>query len=156
MNFSTRPARDEDEPFLYDLYRSTRIEELSRTGLPPAQLDMLIKLQFTAQQHHYREAYPNAEHLIIMVEDRPAGRVLIYRSDLTLQIVDIAFLPERRGSGIGSEVIRRLQAEAAAALKPLTLYVVKHNPAARLYERLGFKTVQDIGSHFFMEWHSPA
>jgi ribosomal protein S18 acetylase RimI-like enzyme len=152
MNFTRRPARDDDEPFLYDLYRSTRIDELSQTGLPPAQLDTLIRLQFTAQQHHFRQAFPDAEHLIILVDDRPAGRVLIYRSGREVRLVDIAFLPEMRGGGIGSELIRGLQAEAAAAFKPLTLYVAKQNRAARLYERLGFKAVEETGGHIHMQW----
>jgi ribosomal protein S18 acetylase RimI-like enzyme len=125
---------------------------LSHTGLAPEQLDQLIKFQFTAQQHHYREAYRDAEHLIIDVEGRRVGRLLVYRSDLEVRLVDIALMPEWRGVGIGAELIGRLQAEAAAADKPLTLHVAKSNRALRLYEKLGFKVVEDIGNHFFMQW----
>jgi ribosomal protein S18 acetylase RimI-like enzyme len=154
MKYMMRQARVEDEPFLYELYRSARIEELSQTGLPPEQLDQLIKLQFTAQQHHYREAYAEAEEIIIEVEARPIGRLLVYRSDLEARLVDIALMPEWRGCGIGSELIGRLQQEAASAGKPLTLHVAKSNRAMRLYERLGFKVADDTGSHYFMRWVS--
>jgi ribosomal protein S18 acetylase RimI-like enzyme len=152
MKYMMRPARGEDEPFLYELYRSTRIDELSQTGLAPDQLEQLIKFQFTAQQHHYREAYADSEHLIVEVEDRPAGRLLVYSSGREVRLVDMALMPEWRGSGIGTELIGRLQEEASAAGKPLTLHVAKSNRALRLYERLGFKVVDDIGSHFFMQW----
>jgi ribosomal protein S18 acetylase RimI-like enzyme len=152
MKYMMRPARDEDEPFLYELYRSTRIDELSQTGLAPDQLDQLVRFQFTAQQHHYREAYKDAEHLIIEVDDRPVGRLLVYRSDKEVRLVDIALLLEWRGGGIGSELIGRLQEEAVALSRPLTLHVAKSNRALRLYERLGFKVVEDAGIHFFMRW----
>jgi ribosomal protein S18 acetylase RimI-like enzyme len=42
--------------------------------------------------------------------------------------------------------------EAAAAGKPVRIYVEHNNPAMRLYRRLGFQQVGDSGVYFLMEW----
>jgi ribosomal protein S18 acetylase RimI-like enzyme len=56
--------------------------------------------------------------------------------------------------GIGARVLRDLQAEAAAAGKPLRIHVERFNPALRLYERLGFRPVEGRGVYLFLEWQS--
>ena len=66
--------------------------------------------------------------------------------------MDIALLPEHRGAGIGSAVLRGLLAEAAAAGKPVRIHVERLNPARRLYERLGFAPIEDKGVYYLMEW----
>ena len=45
-----------------------------------------------------------------------------------------------------------LQSEAAAAGKSLRIHVERFNPALRLYERLGFRQIDDRGVYLFMEW----
>ena len=147
-----RPARPEDEAFLYQLYCSTRIDELTAYGLAPAQQEMFLKLQFTARQRHYEIAYTNADHQIILCQDHPIGRILVYRSASEIRLVDIALLPEWRGKGHGAVLVQALQAEAQRAGKPVTLHVDKFSRAARLYERLGFAISGDIGSDYKMEW----
>ncbi len=67
-------------------------------------------------------------------------------------IVDIALLPEFCNRGIGTTILRTLQAEASAAGKPLRIHVERFNPALRLYERLGFRLVEDRGVYLFLEW----
>jgi ribosomal protein S18 acetylase RimI-like enzyme len=61
-------------------------------------------------------------------------------------------LPEYCNRGIGSTLLRQLQSEAAAAGKPLRIHVERFNPALRLYERLGFRVIDDRGVYLFMEW----
>jgi hypothetical protein len=39
-------------------------------------------------------------------------------------------------------VIDKLQQQAASEVKPLQLRVIRTNPAQRLYERMGFATLQ--------------
>jgi hypothetical protein len=40
----------------------------------------------------------------------------------------------------------------AAAGKPLRIHVERFNPALRLYERLGFRQIDDRGVYLFLEW----
>jgi hypothetical protein len=74
MIVTLRPARPEDEPFLYDLYASTRAAELAALDWSSAQQEAFLSLQFRAQQAHYAE-YPNADPQIIVEVDRAIGRL---------------------------------------------------------------------------------
>lgn len=147
-----RPAVPDDEAFLYKLYGGTRSEEMQAWGLEAAQQEMILRLQFTARRQHYEIAFPGADHQIILCDDRPAGRILVFRSEREIRLVDIALVSEHRGAGIGASLIRGLMLEAQSASKPLVLHVEKSNRAARLYERLGFSTTADTGGHYRMEF----
>jgi ribosomal protein S18 acetylase RimI-like enzyme len=70
-----------------------------------------------------------------------------------VRILDIALLPEHRSSGVGSSIIKEILAETVKAEKPVRIYVESFNRSLRLFERLGFSSVQDIGTHLLMEWH---
>lgn len=149
-----RPAAPDDERFLYDLYCGTRREEMAAWGLDDSQQQAFLNLQFTARQRHYEIAFSEADHKIVLCEDRPVGRILVFRSAREIRLVDIALLPDHRGSGIGATLVRSLCDEAQAAGKPVTLHVARTNRARRLYERLGFSIVDETGSDYKMEWRS--
>ena len=46
-----------------------------------------------------------------------------------------------RGRGIGTALVEQVIADAEARAVPVRLGVLEHNPARRLYERLGFRVV---------------
>lgn len=150
-----RTVRQEDFPFLERVYASTRAEELAVTDWSAAQKDTFIHQQFTAQDAHYRRHYPTAQFLVVEIDGFPAGRLYVDRWSREIRIMDIALLPETRGKGIGTRLIGELQEEARTAGKALSIHVEKFNPALRLYERLGFKAVEDKGVYILMEWRSP-
>lgn len=147
-----RSVCPDDQTFLYELYRSTRAEELAAWGLDASQQESILQLQFKARERHYDIAFPESEHKIILCDNRPIGRILVYRSEREIRLVDIALLPDHRGSGIGASLIRGLIAESQATGKPVTLHVTKSSRAVRLYERLGFQVASDIGTDYRMEW----
>jgi GNAT superfamily N-acetyltransferase len=111
-------------------------------------------MQFAAQAQYYREHYPNTSFDVIVLDDQPVGRLYVARWTDEIRIVDIALLPESCSRGIGTRLIQRLQAEARDAHKPLRIHVERFNPALRLYERLGFRQVEDRGVYLFLEWGS--
>src|SRR5262245_13690670 len=150
---TVRDARAEDEQFLYELYLSTRSEETKAWGLDERVLDDIMRLQFAGHQRHFSAQPFPVDHRIILVSDRPAGHVIVIRSDRENRLGDIALLPEHRGQGIGACFIEELFEEARATEKPLTLHVEKFNPAARLYQRMGFSVAADTGTHLRMEWN---
>jgi ribosomal protein S18 acetylase RimI-like enzyme len=86
-----------------------------------------------------------------MVDGEPAGRLYVHRGDREIRIVDIALVPEHRGSGVGTSLLRDLLAEADAGGKSVTIHVERMNPALRLYERLGFSVAEDKGVYLFLE-----
>jgi ribosomal protein S18 acetylase RimI-like enzyme len=89
---------------------------------------------------------------VILVGGQPAGRLYLHRRDDEIRIMDIALLPEYCDRGIGTTLLHGLLSEAAAAGKPLRIHVERFNPALRLYERLGFRQIDDRGVYLFMEW----
>jgi ribosomal protein S18 acetylase RimI-like enzyme len=151
---TTRPVQPDDEPFLFELYSSTRREEIAAFGWDSAQADMFLRLQFRGQQRHYQTQAFEVDYRIITFEEKSIGRLIVIRSPREIRLADISLLPEHRGGGIGACLIRGLFAEARKKNLPVTLHVDKTNRAARLYERLGFKTVADTGAHLKMEWQS--
>jgi ribosomal protein S18 acetylase RimI-like enzyme len=134
-SITLRPATADDEAFLFDLFASTR-EEFN--FLEESQKQAILRMQYDARRFQYDEGYPQAEASIIFLEDRPAGRMLVDEAEHAITLIDIAMLPQFRGSGIGTRLLQDLLKRAVIARKPVKLQVFKTNPAQRLYERLGF------------------
>ncbi len=152
MPVTLRPAGTEDEAFLYELYASTRNQEMATWGWADAQREMFLKMQFTARTGHYKRQFKGADHHIIILDGEKIGRLYVLRNDREILLVDIALLPKHQGGGVGSGLIRDLQDEARKTGKPVLLHVEKTNSALRLYERLGFARVDENDTHFEMKW----
>jgi ribosomal protein S18 acetylase RimI-like enzyme len=150
-----RPATSVDTAFLFAVYASTRAEELGQTNWSAEQKTAFCSQQAQAQANHYRQHYPTAQYFIIESQQQPAGRLYVDHWEKEIRIMDIALLPSFRGKGIGTQLLRSLQNEAAEAGKLLSIHVESFNPAKRLYERLGFQVAEDKGVYQLMTW-SPA
>jgi GNAT superfamily N-acetyltransferase len=147
-----RPSRETDREFLVALYASTRSDELAATSWTPDERDAFVRMQFDLQDRHYRSAYPHAEHSLIVGGGRPIGRVIVNRGAREIRVVDISLMPEHRGHGIGSALLRRVLAEATVAGLPVGLSVQAANPARHLYERLGFAVTDASNFYLSLEW----
>src|SRR3954452_19245298 len=133
---SLRPVTAEDDSFLAGVYASTRADELAVTGWSDDEKALFCRRQFDAQSAHYRENYPGAALQVIENAGVPIGRLYVAHWEREIRIMDIALLPEHRGSGIGTKLLRELQEEARTAGKSLTIHVERFNPALALYQRL--------------------
>jgi ribosomal protein S18 acetylase RimI-like enzyme len=147
-----RRIAEADLPFLAQLYASTRAEELTAAPWTEEQKVAFLDMQFKAQHAHYQASYPQAEWRVIMRGGEDVGRLYIQRWPSQHRIIDIAFLPEHRGKGLGSALLRDLLDEAAAAGKDVSIHVEKNNPAMGLYRRLGFRIEEDKGVYDLMRW----
>ncbi len=153
MNLSLRPiAVPGDLEFLHRVYASTREEELRQTGWDAAQKEAFTRMQFDAQHAYYQAHYAGASFDVIQVDGAPAGRLYLDRRADEIRIMDITLLPEFRGQGIGTGLLRQILAEGQAKNLPVTIHVEAFNPARWLYERLGFHTIDDKGVYLFMRW----
>jgi ribosomal protein S18 acetylase RimI-like enzyme len=148
QSVTLRPANADDEEFLRQLFASTREAEFA--SLSEAQREMLIVMQFNLQRQQYSAGYPQAEHNIILLDERTVGRVLVDEGDREITLVDIALLPAYRNLGIGTCLLDQLLARAAKANKAVRLHVFKTNPAQLLYKRLGFCQIGDDGMYLEM------
>ncbi|HEU4594108.1 MAG TPA: GNAT family N-acetyltransferase, partial [Pyrinomonadaceae bacterium] len=72
-----------------------------------------------------------------------------YLDDETPELA-VAVSPEHRGRGVGTALMERLLSEASGLFAAVSLSVSPRNPARRLYERLGFETVEVRGGHPLM------
>lgn len=163
-------AESSDRDFLGLLYASTRQHEMAASGWPMSLQQRFLADQFQLQDQHYRSHYPGMARHIIERGGAPLGRLYLWRRDYSkhdddpetagvtagtgeeLRVVDISLLPEWRGSGIGGDLLRGVQAMAAAASGFVSLNVLQGNPALRLYQRLGFKPVRSDGAYTLMHW----
>ena len=138
----------DDEDFLKDLYFSTR-DDLNLLPLDEPQKQMLITMQYSAQKQQYGLQFPGASHDLILCGQVPAGRLFVDREADKIYLVDIALLAEYRGAGIGTAIMNDLVEEAGNSGAVLSLHVMKTNPAARLYIRMGLTVTADDG--FYLE-----
>lgn len=137
--FALRPVEPADEPFLRQVYAGTRLDELRAVGWSAAEREAFLRMQFDAQQRCYRENFPQAEFSIVLRDNVPIGRLYLDRGASEFRIIDIALLPEHRGKGVGTAILKNILAEAAAAGKAVAIQVDRLNPALQLYRRLGFE-----------------
>ena len=147
-----RPAQAADDPFLLELYASTRAHEMALVPWTEEQKAAFVRMQFEGQKTHYAAQYPQASHEIIAEHETPAGRLYLDRGSEVLHILDITIHPARRNAGIGSYILGALLREARQANKRVTIHVESFNPSLRLFERLGFRKAEEHGFHFLMEW----
>lgn len=150
---SLRPILPEDAEFLYEVYASTRAEELAQIPWSEAQLKTFLKMQLDARDQSYRMYYTEIEDRIILLRNQPIGRLIVVRTDEEIRLADVALLPAYRSSGAGTSLIKDLMTEAGNMKRPIRLQVEKPNvQAKRLYDRLGFTTTGDNTTHFQMEY----
>ncbi|HEX5221298.1 MAG TPA: GNAT family N-acetyltransferase [Verrucomicrobiae bacterium] len=151
---TVRAEVPEDEPFLFELYASTRADELEAWGWPPEMRTSFLATQFKAHQG-LRHAFCNAEFQIVLLDGVKAGRLVLNRTGEALYVLDMALLPTYRNAGVGTSLLQRVFGEAAATSKPVRLHVLKSNRAARFYQRLGFVQAGETETHWEMEWRAP-
>lgn len=148
-----RPTTAADGAFLLSVYDSTRADELGQAEWQEGQKELFLKWQFDLQRREYDARFPDAEYNVILIDDRPAGRIWIGRDSEQIRLLDIALLPEFQNRGAGTLLLRRLIEEARQAGKPLRHMVfVLNNEAHRFYERLGFVVIEEFGAYKHMEW----
>ena len=102
MTFSFRPVTDQDMGFLFEVYASTREEELRLTPWDDEEKDAFLRMQFDAQRQHYQQHYANATYEVILLGVATIGRLYLDRREDEIRVVDIALLPEYRGPGLAA------------------------------------------------------
>lgn len=149
---SLRPIDEHDHPFLLELYASTREVELAPLDWPDVQKQQFLTMQFEAQHRHYQQHYPDASFDLIVYAGAAIGRLYLEEWADQWRVVDISLLPAYCHRGIGSCLLQDVLQRAAMGGKAVSIHVERHNPALRLYQRLGFVQVEEHGIYDLMEW----
>ena len=140
MRINFRPAHAQDFDYCERLY----FAEMERTIRD-------LKLDRAAQVESFRRQWDVTQVRIILRDGADIGWLQSMTRDDALFLAQLFVEAPFQRQGIGTEVIERLIGEASRARQPMTLGVVKTNPALRLYERLGFRITHDDARKFYMQ-----
>lgn len=129
------PAREEDIPAIFAQAKAVFDAYEDVEHIPYDRVMDWMRRKIAGHLTEYRRIY-HGEEL--------AGYYRFAPAEGKMELDDLYILPAYRGQGIGSAVLRDC---LAATEKPVFLYVFTRNVRARaLYERLGFRTVQEVGA----------
>jgi len=146
-----RPELKKDDLFIETVYRSTREAELNLTNWTEEQKVAFIMMQSMAQLAEYKTKFPGAVFQVIVFKEKNAGRFYTWENDMEIRLIDITVLPQLRGKGIGSSLLKELIKRADTVQKKISLHVDPANPALQLYLRLGFVHIKNNGRYYYME-----
>ncbi len=132
-----------NEPPWYSMLHPTNWIEQEKSNL--------IEFQFNAQHSFYTNTFKNADFLKIVLNKEKVGRLYISRDETQIRLIDISLLKEFIRKGIGTKILKELIKESDQTNKKISLHVNINNPALRLYERFGFKKLNDDGVNYYME-----
>lgn len=151
-----QPITDNDLPLLFEIYASTRQEEMEMVHhWSQQEKQAFLQQQFVAQHQYYKDRYTGATFAMIYWKNKPAGRWYVHPhfAHDEIRIMDIALLPAFRNKGIGSTLINNLLQQAQEKGKRVTIHVEFNNPAQRLYHRLGFSKIGEFNSvYHLLQW----
>jgi ribosomal protein S18 acetylase RimI-like enzyme len=144
---SFRAAVEADLPFLVGLRQATMSPHLERQGL-----------RVSEQEHRERAKFQLDAAAIVEIDGQPVGVIKVLQDGITWTIEQFQIAPSHQGRGLGTTVLRALIADARRSGALLRLSVLKQNPAARLYARLGFRTLAESATSYkmtFIETEAP-
>jgi GNAT superfamily N-acetyltransferase len=142
MQITLRPATFADADFLYNLHRVAMQIYVEQTW---------GRWDDGWQAQRFREYFDPAATQVILYEGEPVGMVGIERRATEIFLSQIELLPAYQGRGVGAYLISAVIDEAHRENMPVTLQVLKVNPARRLYERLGFVITGETATHYLMK-----
>jgi ribosomal protein S18 acetylase RimI-like enzyme len=103
------------------------------------------------QAAYFREHFDVTARQVVCWGERVIGFLDVIHETSAVVLQSIEIEPEFQGRGIGSELIRGVNADAERNGLAVKLRVLKVNARARrLYERLGFVQVGESETHFHM------
>lgn len=139
MHLDRRAATEADIPFLLSLRRETMDGHLAASGVDITDESHLARLT-----HHFECAE------VLVSDGTPVGLLKVRRLPDEWEIVQIQLAPRLQGQGIGRSLLEGILADAAVAGVDVKLSVLKANPARLLYEKLGFKRVEEDAHEYYM------
>jgi len=114
-----RPVTAEDTEFLYTVYASTRTAELAAVDWSESDKAAFLRAQFNAQHQAYQGSYQGADFLVILLGDRPIGRLYLARGEREIRIVDIAFASKDENGDVAAFELSDLDPEVREGLENL-------------------------------------
>lgn len=140
MRIRVRRASSQDREFLWWLHRETMRTYVDRTW------GWVEEWQRT----RFDDNFDPETFEVIESDVGPIGCISVKRGDDEILLAWIEIAPEYQNRGIGAQIIRELLSECDHKHVPARLFVLKVNPARRLYERLRFQCIEETPTHYVM------
>jgi N-acetylglutamate synthase-like GNAT family acetyltransferase len=126
-----RKATLDDLFFLFELRKQTMDFHLRNAGL------------IYNDNHHRERIFDHFnDSLIIHVNEQAIGLLKLAVTKDKIHIRQLQIQPAFQNKGIGAKVLKLVQQRALKTHLPVTLNVLKKNPALALYKRAGFEIVE--------------
>jgi ribosomal protein S18 acetylase RimI-like enzyme len=144
--YRLRPATADDAEVLFRIHRGAMADHLAQAFGPWTD-------GFAREQHEkwLRTGRPQ----VVMVGGETFGVLDVEWQPDAARLHRIEIGPEFHGRGVGTAILRDLLRECCELHIPARLAVFLHNPARRLYQRLGFREVRIYGPSIEMQWDPP-
>ncbi|MBK8475598.1 MAG: GNAT family N-acetyltransferase [Opitutaceae bacterium] len=144
---TVRPTTEADAPFAYHVRETTMRDYVVATwGAWNAE----------EARGQIEEDIRRSRSMIVEVNDRRVGLMRADELPTHVHLDQLFILPEHQRQGIGQQILLRLLQRAKSLGLPLRLWVLRINPAAKLYERLGFKVIEQTPASLYLEClHQP-
>lgn len=139
--FSLLPASEQDKDFILEAFKLSMREYV----------EWAWGWDEEVQQNSFWTNLPIEKFKLICVNGQAAGAIYVEDHEQYHWVRTIFLRPEFQGQGVGSALLAQEADRARNDNKHLVLKVIKINPAKRLYERLGFKTVKEDNVTYHMQ-----
>jgi ribosomal protein S18 acetylase RimI-like enzyme len=131
QQYELRPATEDDAKLMF------RLQKLDGAYLDQDDVEQAAKFE------EYKKDFNPDEIQVVCLFSEPIGRLRIVRGS-EIYIGGMQILPEYRGRGFGTAILESLIEESRQTAKPIRLEVFHNNlPAFRLYQKVGFKVVEE-------------
>jgi GNAT superfamily N-acetyltransferase len=156
--FRLRPEQPEDGPFLFRLFRDTKIGILYLARIPESVIPGLIEFQHRSRTATYKALFPTAVNWIVEWQDEPIGLLIEHDETDVVHLVDFELIPERQNRGLGTALIGAVMREWAARGRGVRVQVaIENTPSLKLWRKLGFvETGVDESAYMGLRWDPPA
>ena len=157
MDCLIRPITPDDTGFLWEmLYEAIYVAE----GVTRPPRDLLFHPEIRRYLQDWGQPHDSGFVALDSVTSDRIGAVWLrlltggqkgygYVDDATPELT-IAFVPECRGNGVGTQLLFHLLRTTESRYPSLSLSVSPDNPALRLYNRLGLERVGSCGTSLIM------
>lgn len=139
-DWQLRPAEERDREFLYQVKKQSNFGYIS---------DLWGWDEDLQRREFARDFQQIREFSVITVDGADAGFLQLQSGSDFLNVAEIHLLPPFQGQGIGSAVLRNIQADAEGL--PVLIGCFRANKRAyQLYQRLGFAPITENDTHFIL------
>lgn len=116
----------------------------------------MLEQQWQLQRRVFASHYSDARTEVVLIGAEPVGALTWHEGAQAIRLLDIGLQARYRGQGLGERLLRALISQADQQGKALELAVMRHNPALRLYQRLGFRVLSSAGDEVQLQMRREA